>query len=109
MKSLKRWAVSEYIHKVERGFCRTHIVVGFVVGELCTAMGTGIHVVAGINPAEAYLSLKVPVAVNDPGISVGYAKSTVPSREGGVWGQVVVMISRNTRQEGSNGYGLLLL
>ncbi len=42
-------------------------------------MGTGIHVVAGINPAEAYLSLKVPVAVNDPGISVGYAKSTVPS------------------------------
>ena len=72
-------AMLEEVYDVEGGLRGAHVVVRPVVVDLAAAVGAGIGVEAGVDPAEADLRLEVPVARQRPGVAVGYAGAHAPA------------------------------
>lgn len=70
---------SEEVYKAYGGFGGAYVVVVFVFGNLCAALGAGVDIGACVNPSEAYLSLDVPVFSEYPGVSVGESGAKHPS------------------------------
>lgn len=69
----------EEIYDVEGGLGGAYIVVRAVGVDLAAALGAGIGVEAGVDPAEPDLRLDVPVAVYGPGVAVGDAGPGSPA------------------------------
>lgn len=69
----------EEVNDVEGGLGGAYIVVRAVGVDLAAALGAGIGVEAGVDPAEPDLRLDVPVAVYGPGVAVGDAGPGSPA------------------------------
>lgn len=69
----------EGVDKVDCGFRGAEVVMALVGADFLSAVGAAVDVVPRVDPSDTYLGLKVPPAVENPGVAVGYARSDHPS------------------------------